>query len=118
MNLNLSSQISIEPVHGENSWLNGKIDWNMGLLRSALIWLSEKTGKSILKLTDKDYQDNSLTQLLDIYGSAYDVNIRVFNIPLQDGPEANRMLTIPIAPKEPFLSRKGLSCSHRIRMMM
>ena len=79
MNLNLSSQISIEPVHGENPWLNGKIDWNMGLLRSALIWLSEKTAKSILKLTDKDYQDNSLTQLLDIYGSAYDVNIRVFN---------------------------------------
>ena len=79
MNLNLSSQISIEPVHGENPWLNGKIDWNMGLLRSALIWLSEKTGKSILKLTDKDYQDNSLTQLIDIYGSAYDVNIRVFN---------------------------------------
>lgn len=79
MNLNLSSQICIEPVHGENLWLNGKIDWNMGLLRSALTWLSEKTGKSILKLTDKDYQDNSLTQLLDIYGSAYDVNIRVFN---------------------------------------
>ena len=79
MNLNLSSQIRIEPVHGENLWLNGKIDWNMGLLRSALTWLSEKTGKSILKLTDKDYQDNSLTQLLDVYGSAYDVNIRVFN---------------------------------------
>lgn len=79
MNLNLSSQIRIEPVHGENLWLNGKIDWNMGLLRSALTWLSEKTGKSILKLTDKDYQDNSLTQLLDIYGSAYDVNIQVFN---------------------------------------
>lgn len=79
MNLNLSSQIRIEPVHGENPWLNGKIDWNKGLLRSALTWLSEKTGKSILKLTDKDYQDNSLTQLIDIYGSAYDVNIRVFN---------------------------------------
>ena len=79
MNLNLSAQIRIEPVHGENPWLNGKIDWNTGLLRSALTWLSEKTGKSILKLTDKDYQDNSLTQLLDIYGSAYDVNIRVFN---------------------------------------
>lgn len=79
MNLNLSAQIRIEPVHGENPWLNGKIDWDMGLLRSALTWLSEKTGKSILKLTDKDYQDYSLTQLLDIYGSAYDVNIRVFN---------------------------------------
>lgn len=79
MNLNLSSQIQIKPVHGENSWLNGNIDWNPGLLRSAITWLCEKTGKSILKLTDNDYRDNSLSQLLDIYGSAYDVNIRVFN---------------------------------------
>lgn len=79
MNLNLSSQIRVEPVHGDNPWLKGNIDWNTGLLRSALTWLCEKTGKSILKLTDKDYQDNSLSQLLDLYGSAYDVNIRVFN---------------------------------------
>lgn len=79
MRLNLSSQINIAPVHGENPWLKGVIEWTPGLLRSALAWLSEKTGKSILKLTDKDYKDNSLGQLLDIYGSAYDVNIRVFN---------------------------------------
>ena len=79
MRLNLSSQINIAPVHGENLWLKGDIEWTPGLLRSALAWLSEKTGKSILKLTDKDYKDNSLGQLLDIYGSAYDVNIRVFN---------------------------------------
>ena len=79
MRLNLSSQINIIPVHGENPWLKGDIEWTPGLLRSALAWLSEKTGKSILKLTDKDYKDNSLGQLLDIYGSAYDVNIRVFN---------------------------------------
>lgn len=79
MRLNLSSQIKIEPVHGENPWLNGKIEWNTPLLRSAICWLSVKLGKSILKLTNKDYLENSLGQLLDIYGSAYDVNIRVFN---------------------------------------
>ena len=79
MRLNLSSQIKIVPVHGENPWLNGKIEWNTPLLRSAICWLSVKLGKSILKLTNKDYLENSLGQLLDIYGSAYDVNIRVFN---------------------------------------
>ena len=79
MRLNLSSQIKIEPVHGENPWLNGKIEWNTPLLRSAICWLSVKLGKSFLKLTNKDYLENSLGQLLDIYGSAYDVNIRVFN---------------------------------------
>ena len=79
MRLNLSSQIDIQPVHGENAWLKGDIEWTPRLLRSALAWLSEKTGKSLLKLTDKDYSENGLDQLLRIYGSAYDVNIRVFN---------------------------------------
>ena len=79
MRLNLSSQIDIQPVHGENIWLNGDIEWTPRLLRSALAWLSWKLGKSLLKLTDKDYRENGLAPLLGIYGSAYDVNIRVFN---------------------------------------
>ncbi len=79
MNLNITAQIETLPRHGENAWLEGKIEWTPKLLRSALAWLSEKVGKSLLKLTDKDYLENGLSQLLDIYGSAYDVNIRVFN---------------------------------------
>ena len=35
--------------------------------------------KPILKLTNKDYQDNSLEELLALYGSAYNVNIKIFN---------------------------------------
>lgn len=79
MNFDLSSQIKVYPVKGDNPWLRGNIEWNAPLLRTALVWLCEKTGKSLLRLTDKDYRENSLQQLLDIYGSAYDVNIRVFN---------------------------------------
>ena len=37
------------------------------------------TGKPILKLTDKDYNDWGLGELLALYGSAYNVNIKVFN---------------------------------------
>lgn len=79
MKFNLSSQIRIENYCESQPWLYGNIKWTPQLLRAALVWLSERIGKSILKLTDKDYKDNSLSQLLDIYGSAYNVNIIVFN---------------------------------------
>lgn len=32
-----------------------------------------------MKLTNKDYSENGLGELLALYGSAYNVNIRVFN---------------------------------------
>ena len=37
------------------------------------------TGKPILKLTNKDYNENGLSELLVLYGSAYNVNIKIFN---------------------------------------
>lgn len=79
MKFDLTSQIRISSYHESKPWLSGKIDWNPRLLRAALAWLSQRTGKSILKLTDKDFKENDLQQLLDIYGSAYNVNIMVFN---------------------------------------
>lgn len=79
MKFDLSSEIRIENYCESKPWLNGKIDWTPQQLRAALIWLSLKTGKSILKLTDKDYTENSLSQLLETYGSAYNINIIIFN---------------------------------------
>lgn len=35
--------------------------------------------KPILKLTNKDYNENGLSELLALYGSAYNVNIKIFN---------------------------------------
>ncbi len=79
MNFDLSSEIRIENYCETLPWLKGDVEWNPQMLRAALVWLSGRTGKSILKLTDKDYRENSLSQLLDMYGSAYNVNIVVFN---------------------------------------
>ena len=44
-----------------------------------MAWLCEKTQKPILKLTNKDYNSNGLSELLALYGSAYNCNIRIFN---------------------------------------
>ncbi len=60
-------------------WKVGSCDWTPNLVRRAIIDLCEKTDKSVLKLTDKDYNDHGLGELLVLYKSAYDVNIRVFN---------------------------------------
>lgn len=60
-------------------WLVTTCDWNKKLLRRALVWLSNKAGKPILKLTNKDYADWGLSELLTNFGSAYNVNIDIFN---------------------------------------
>jgi len=60
-------------------WLVTSADWTNQLIRRAIVWLCFKLNKPILKLTNKDYQENSLGELLALYGSAYNVNIMVFN---------------------------------------
>ncbi|MCD8032132.1 MAG: glucosamine-6-phosphate deaminase [Bacteroides sp.] len=63
----------------QRPWLVTACEWNDKLVRSALVWLCSITGKPILKLTNKDYNENGLSELLALYGSAYNANIKVFN---------------------------------------
>ncbi|MEG2163059.1 MAG: PIG-L family deacetylase [Bacteroidales bacterium] len=60
-------------------WLVSSCEWNDHLIRRAIVWLCGITGKPILKLTNKDYNDNGLSERLTLYKSAYEVNIRIFN---------------------------------------
>ena len=60
-------------------WLVTTCEWDNKLIRRAIVWLCQLTGKPILKLTNKDYSENGLNELLAIYGSAYNVNIKIFN---------------------------------------
>jgi len=60
-------------------WLVGSVEWDRYWIRKAVVWLCNKLEKPILKLTNRDYNDNGLSELLAWYGSAYEVNIKVFN---------------------------------------
>jgi len=60
-------------------WSVTSCEWDDKLIRRAIVWLCMKIKKPILKLTNKDYNENGLSELLAIYGSAYNVNIRIFN---------------------------------------
>jgi glucosamine-6-phosphate deaminase len=63
----------------KSPWLVGMCNWNPELASQAVIWLSEKVNKPILKLTDHDYNENGLSDLILDYSSAYSLNIQVFN---------------------------------------
>lgn len=60
-------------------WCIGPCEWTPKFRRKAVIWLCQKVGKPILKLTNSDYLENSLGELLDLYGPFDKINIDVFN---------------------------------------
>lgn len=64
-------------------WLVGSCEWDAALQRQAVIWLSLKLNKPILKLTDEDYYENGLFELLRTTGGAYHVNLTVFRAQME-----------------------------------
>ena len=60
-------------------WKVTSCEWNDHLIRRAIVWLCEQTGKPVLKLTNEDYNDYGLSELVALYDSAYNVNIKIFN---------------------------------------
>ena len=61
-------------------WITGNFDWSvLSNQCKAVYWLCEKTDKSILKLTEEDYNQNGMSELLISEGNYYDLNIKMFN---------------------------------------
>ena len=60
-------------------WLATECDWNEKLIKTATIWLSEKLNKAILKLTNEDYNEYGMGNLIAEIGSAEQINLQVFN---------------------------------------
>ncbi|MEL6671737.1 MAG: glucosamine-6-phosphate deaminase [Bacteroidota bacterium] len=61
-------------------WLIGSCQWDDELIRRGVVWLCQKLDKAILKLTDEDYNEHGLGELIAEHGPAYDINIKVFNL--------------------------------------
>ncbi len=65
-------------VRSQCPWLVEKIGWSVLSIRKAVIWLAQELKKPILKLTEEDYNEEGLQELLAEHGPAYEINIRVF----------------------------------------
>ena len=60
-------------------WIVGPCQWTPKLVRKAVEGLCEKVRKPILKLTQQDYLENSLGELIERFGPYDKINIDVFN---------------------------------------
>ena len=60
-------------------WLVDSVTWDRKMIKKAVTHLSLHLEKPVLKLTNKDYNENGLSDLLSLYGQAYEINIEVFN---------------------------------------
>lgn len=75
----LDEGAAAELTRVKTPWLVDTCKWTEELELRAVVWLSQLTNKPFLKLTDKDYNDNGMSDLLVEEGSAYDLNIKMFN---------------------------------------
>jgi len=59
-------------------WVCGPVDWDEEKIRKATIWLARHVKKPLLKLTEADYNEGELQDLLAKHGPAYNINLHVF----------------------------------------
>lgn len=63
----------------QHPWLVGSVKWDASMTRRAVVWLSQKLNKAVLKLVDQEYNETGAGELITASGPAYNLNIRVFN---------------------------------------
>ena len=123
----LQAHADIEVVTDENAaqlftrevapWLVGPCRWTPKFIRKAVVWLCGVVDKPILKLTYKDYIENSLGELLE-QGRTFDqINIDVFNdlqhtISGWPGGKPNADDTTRPVPSSPFPKRVVVFSPH------
>lgn len=76
----LDQGAAAELTRFKTPWLVGDCIWTEELKNKAIVWLCQKTEKAILKLTDRDYNNNGMSDLLAAGSSSYGLNINMFNI--------------------------------------
>ena len=101
----------------KSPWLTGDTAWTPSMVRKAVVNMALKLEKPILSLTNKDYIDNGLADLLVEKGDAYEINLQVFYL-LRDSitgwPGGKPGANLPTHPErsEPFPKRSLIFSPH------
>lgn len=74
----LDEVAAAELTRFKSPWLTGDIEWTPKMIRKAVVNMALKTGKPILSLTNIDYRDHGLGDLLVEKGDAYEINLQVY----------------------------------------
>jgi len=94
-------------------WVLGNLEWTSDLIKRAVLWLSEKTGKALLKLGENDFWEHNLHQLVRHHGPASELAYRVFRW-MQDtiehypaGLDRKRVICFSPHPDDDVISMGG-----------
>ncbi|HEX6134697.1 MAG TPA: glucosamine-6-phosphate deaminase [Longimicrobiales bacterium] len=110
----LDHAAAAELTRVKTPWVVGEVTWTRELEIRALIWLSDVTGKSILKLDQQDYREHHLSSLLARYGSPGPLNGEVFNALLSRVrgksrlPHNRRIIVFSPHPDDDVISMGGM----------
>lgn len=74
----VDEQAATELTRIKTPWMTGEIEWTPKMIRRAVINMALKLGKPILSLTNHDYNENGLGDLIVEKGDAYEINLQVF----------------------------------------
>ncbi len=75
----LDAAASAELTRYRSPWLLEPIEsWDEKLTRKAVIWLARSLKKPVLNLTDEDYNEYGLQDLVAMHGPASEINLAVF----------------------------------------
>jgi glucosamine-6-phosphate deaminase len=95
-------------------WVLGTVKWTPELIRRAMIWLSLKVGKALLKLSDDDFREHELYELLREHGPAQVLGRRVFDVMMATlcthpgGADSHTILVFSPHPDDDVISMGGM----------
>jgi glucosamine-6-phosphate deaminase len=75
----LDKEASSKLTRINTPWLVEKVEWTDRMIRKAVLGLAINLNKPVLMLTDADYIENGMSDLLAEVGPSYDTNIKIFN---------------------------------------
>jgi glucosamine-6-phosphate deaminase len=94
-------------------WVLGNIEWTDAIIKVAILWLCQRTGKALLKLDDNDFREHDLHQLLRHHGPAQKLAHRVFRWMMDTieyhpaGREPKKVLCFSPHPDDDVISMGG-----------
>ena len=101
----------------KSPWLTGEIEWTPKMMKKAVVNMALKLQKPVLSLTNHDYNEYGLGDLLIEHGDAYEINLKVYYM-LRDSitgwPGGKPKATIPAHPErsEPYPKRAVIFSPH------
>ena len=113
----LDEAASAELTRFKTPWLTGELEWTPKMIKKAVISTALKIGKPLLSLTNTDYLDNGIGDLLVEHGDAYEINLEVYYM-LRDTitgwPGGKPNVTLPKHPErsEPYPKRVIIFSPH------